>query len=78
MNSSKDDGFVRTARIPYRVVYALLFTLIIVMIALLLPSRKRPPYLGQPSDVFVINNDNLMYTYNSTYPLTAPSCEHYQ
>lgn len=73
MNTGQEEGFVRTARVPYRVLYALLFTFIIVIIALLLPRRTRNPAFGNASDVFLIHDDYLLYTYNSTYPLTAPN-----
>ena len=77
MKSGQEDGFVRTARVPYRVLYALLFTLIIVIIALLLPSsvRRSPhPVFGQTN--FLIHDDYQVFTYNSTYPLTTPTCKY--
>ena len=79
MNVGQEDGFVRTARVPYKVLYALLFTLVIVIIALLLPSniRSSHPAFGQTKDVFLIKEDYAMYTYNSTYPLTAPVCKYF-
>ncbi len=76
MKTGQEDGFVRTARVPYRVLYALLFTLIIVTIVLLLPSsvRRSPhPVFGQTN--FLIHDDYQVFTYNSTYPLTTPSCK---
>lgn len=78
MNVGQEDGFVRTARVPYKVLYALLFTLVIVIIALLLPSnfKSSHPAFGQTKDVFLIKEDYAVYTYNSTYPLTAPQCKY--
>ena len=73
---SSENGFLRPARIPYKVLYSLLFTLIVVIIVLLLPSeltrRSRPPTLLDSSMVLV-KEEYSLFEFNQTYPLTAPT-----
>ena len=58
------NGVVR--RVPQRAFFALLFTLIVVTIVLLLPT-KQP---SQESGIW--NYDYNKIAYNNTYPLTQP------
>ena len=79
MNGSGENGFMRTARVPYKVLYALLFTLLVVIVVLLLPSERRAGQDGWEGGgghgVFLIKEDYALYSYNDTYPLTPPNCE---
>ena len=73
--SANESGFLRPARIPYKVVYSLLFTLIIVIIVLLLPSkitRKQALLERSSNNIQIIKEDPLLYGYNATYPFTTP------
>ncbi len=73
-----DNGFLRPARVPYKVLYSLLFTLIVVIIVLLLPAnvskRKGPELLesGRTANMILIEEESSLYGYNTTYPLTEP------
>ena len=74
MNGAGENGFMRPTRVPYKVLYALLFTTVVVLIALLLPSdfRRRP--VGDPN-LLIVEEEFALYSYNRTYPLTSPTCE---
>ena len=72
---SSDNGFLRPARIPYKVLYSLLFTLIVVIIVLLLPSgltRRNPPTLLD-NNMVLIKEEYSLFELNQTYPLTVPT-----
>ena len=70
---SNENWFLRHARVPHKVLYSLLFTLITVIIVLLLPSQvtKRVPVLlvDRASGSF-LKDEYVFYQYNETYPLT--------
>ena len=72
MNGATENGFIRPTRVPYKVLYALLFTTVVVLTALLLPSdfRRRP--MGDPN-LLIIEEEFALYSYNRTYPLTPPT-----
>ena len=72
MNGATENGFIRPTRVPYKVLYALLFTVVVVLTALLLPSdfRRRP--MGDPN-LLIIEEEFALYSYNRTYPLTPPT-----
>ena len=74
MNGATENGFMRPTRVPYKVLYALLFTTVVVLIALLLPSdfRRRP--VGDPN-LLIIEEEFALYSYNRTYPLSPPTRE---
>ena len=70
-------GFKRPTRLPHRVVYALLFTLIVVIIVLLLPRGNIPTDKTMNSGIWRGNEEQQFeyFTYNFTYPLTPPTSE---
>lgn len=76
-NGSRNGLFTtRYGRIPQKVIYALLFTLVVVVIVLLLPakdfeSKKYNSGLNTRQGTQLVE----YYTYNSTYPLSAPISE---
>ena len=74
---SSENGFLRPARIPYKVLYSLLFTLIVVIIVLLLPSeltrRNRPPTLLDHHSMVLVKEEYSLFEFNQTYPLTTPT-----
>jgi len=74
MNGATENGFMRHTRVPYKVLYALLFTIVVVLIVLLLPSDIRGRPVGDPN-VMIIEEEFALYSYNTTYPLTAPTRE---
>lgn len=75
MVSSGENGFIRHARVPHKVLYALLFTLIVVIIVLLLPSPLAGKSPAVQTGAFSSGATSLHSAkggYNSTYPLTSP------
>ena len=70
------DGAVplyRSGRVPQRVIYALLFTLVVVVIVLLLPKSARSSHKYN-SGISLRHDGPFVeyYSYNSTFPLSNP------
>ncbi len=72
MNGARENGFMRTTRVPYRALYALIFTLLVVTVVLLLPRDVTRPSAEGDGSVLILREDLDLYLYNSTYPLTRP------
>ncbi len=66
----------RAGRVPQRIIYGLLFTLVVVVIVLLLPKKlsEKEKYSSGIS-IRVESQHAEYYTYNSTYPLSLPMSE---
>jgi soluble calcium-activated nucleotidase 1 len=58
----------------YRVLYALLFACVLVLLVVLLPRRRLACHSAPPqAPLFALQEAGTMpYTYNATYPLTSP------
>ena len=66
----------RSGRVPQRVIYALLFTLVVVVIVLLFPKNLSPSDRYN-SGIMIRQQGSLLvdadyYSYNSTYPFSLP------
>ncbi len=72
MNGSLENGFMRSTRVPYRALYALVFTLMVVMVVLLLPKELGRPMAGEDRTVLILPDELDLPLYNTTYPLTRP------
>lgn len=67
-------GFIR--RIPQKAVFAVLFTLVILIIVLLLPSKNSNSLETQKeSGILTYGGNQDDDDYNGTYPLTTPISE---
>ncbi|XP_019864144.1 PREDICTED: apyrase-like [Amphimedon queenslandica] len=68
-----DSGGPVIRRIPQKAVFALLFTLVILIIVLLLPSRNKSSLETQKdSGILTYGGNQDDDDYNGTYPLTTP------
>lgn len=65
----EDNGFSRPTKVSQRVLYALLFTLIVVLVVYLLPCRSG----NQNINVYIADEASVFFVYNSTYPLSSPT-----
>lgn len=63
-----DGGFTRPTKVSQRVLYALLFTLIVVLVVYLLPCRSGDHNIN----VYIAEDASVFFVYNSTYPLSTP------
>jgi len=75
MGAVGENRFLYYVRVPHKCLYALLFTLVLVIVVLLLPSSldgRRPAVLtGRDSVWSPVYGRPVRY--NSTYPLTTPA-----
>lgn len=63
-----DSGFTRPTKVSQRVLYALLFTLVVVLVVYLLPCRSGDHNIN----VYIAEDASVFFVYNSTYPLSTP------
>ena len=70
-----ENGFMRPTRLPYRVLYALLFACVLFITALLLPGRLRCCSQSAAPVLVPQEPGTGSFTYNATYPLTPPRSE---
>lgn len=81
-----ETSLVRPTRLPYRVLYALLFGCVLFFIIILLPGRlhccHNSPQSTSTSPVLLLQetSSTTLYAYNATYPLTSPrrKCQLYE
>ena len=77
--SGSEGGLMRPVTLSYRVLYALLFACVLVLLVILLPRRRlacQPA--SSPTPLFALQDaGTLPYTYNATYPLTLPRSKPY-
>ena len=74
-----EGGLMRPVTMSYRVLYALLFACVLVLLVVLLPRRRLACHSAPPqAPLFALQEAGTMpYTYNATYPLTSPRSKLY-